>query len=64
MVCIRSDGQAGFAFFGTRRETTGWPKDKHSLSTARKVFFLQMWGAWFNPRRNEQAVDFEELKNR
>jgi len=38
MLCIRSNGQAGLAFFGSRRKATGWPKDRHRLSTVRKVF--------------------------
>ena len=28
----------GEKFCSSRREVTGWPKDKHSLSTAQKVF--------------------------
>jgi len=62
MVCIQSDGLAEFAFFGTRRETTGWPKDKHSLSTGRKVFSCKWPAHGLAPKKPHKTLFLNNLK--
>jgi len=38
MVYLLGGGHAAAAHVGIMPQTTGWPKDKHSLSTGGKVF--------------------------
>ena len=43
MVYLLDGGHAAAAHFGVMPQTTGWPKDKHSLSTGGKVFSCKCW---------------------
>ena len=57
MVYLLDGGHAAAAHFGVMPQTTGWPKDKHSLSTAGKVFSCKCWPlSLAHPKTNKPLI--------
>jgi hypothetical protein len=50
------------AYFGTWRQITGWPKDKHSLSTGVKVFSCKCAPLGLARLKNNKTLIFINLK--
>jgi hypothetical protein len=57
MVYLLGGGHAAAAHFGIMPQTTGWPKDKHNLSTAGKVFSCKCWPLGLaHPKTNKPLI--------
>ena len=57
MVYLLGGGHAAAANFEIMPQTTGWPKDKHSLSTGGKVFSCKCWPLGLaHPKTNKPLI--------
>jgi hypothetical protein len=62
MVYLLDGGHAAAAHFGIMPQTTGWPKDKHSLSTGGKVFSCKCWPLGLTHLKTNKPLILRKLK--